>query len=90
MKDKVYLVQYSGGGYTDFYKVVIFATEDENTAIKYVEKFNTLLQKCITYYKKFEDEHGWFDSEKFNNAMVCKWYMLREIHKCYYEQIEVR
>lgn len=56
--EKIYLVKYRGGDFDSSYNVTIFATFDENKAVKYIEKFNHILKKWKQYYSQFE-EYGW-------------------------------
>jgi hypothetical protein len=88
---KHYLVEYAGGSYDDYYNKTIFVTDKKSVAIKYVTKFNRILNEYKNYYKKFEvDQHGmeWIAdeyTEYFN-----RWHRLHNITTCYYEEIPFR
>jgi hypothetical protein len=81
---KMFIVKYCGGDYYDYYSYVIFVTADENKAIKYVTKFNTILKKWKEYYSRFEknDEHV----EKHFD----RWYSLSRVTRCSYDVVDVR
>lgn len=89
----MYIVKYCGGEYEDYYIKDIFVTNDENIAIKYANKFNSIIEKWKKHYKQFEEErHGmtnWIKRE-FIEQHYYRWSLLRDITECYYEKIEVR
>ena len=92
MKNKMYLVRYCGGSYEDYYSAVIFATSKKSTATKYVSKFNRILKKWKKHYSQFEcDEMGfkWIKEEHIEQHFN-RWNSLRDVTRCYYEEIEVR
>jgi len=89
---KIYLVKYFGGSYDDFYTVTIFATEKKSTAAKYVTRFNKILKKWKKYYSQFEDkeyEYAWIKDEHIDPHFD-RWHSLRNITRCYYDEVEVR
>jgi hypothetical protein len=90
--DKIYLVKYNVGDYDNYNSYVIFATNNKSKAIKYASKFNELLKKWRQYYSQFErNENGfnWIKKEHVDKYFY-RWNSLREIGKCYYEEIPVR
>jgi hypothetical protein len=91
--NKIYLVKYYGGGYDDHYTVTIFATTKKATATKYVRRFNKILKKWKEYYSQFEeDKYGimkWL-KEDYTEQYFYRWNSLRNITKCYYEEVPVR
>ena len=91
-KGKFYLVQYYGGSYDDHYNTIIFITNKKSTATKYCSKFNKALKKWNDYYKQFEtDQFGtkWIADEHVEKHFD-RWYSLRNITKCYYEEVSFR
>lgn len=89
---KCYIVKYYGGQYDSYYEVIIFATLNQKTAIKYINKFNGILKKYKDYYTQFEKkEHGY---QWIRDEYIDKYYTrlssLRDVTKCYYEEVEVR
>lgn len=92
MNNKIILVKYCGGDYEDYYTSVVFATANKKTAKNYVTKFNRILKKWKDYYSQFEQDEngfGWLKSE-YAKSHFNRWYSLRNIDKCYYEEIEIR
>ena len=90
--NKMYLVHYSGGYYDDYYVHTIFATADKSVAEKYVDKFNTILDKWKSYYSQFEsDNEGtrWIAPE-YVEKKFARWNMLERIDDSYFTEIEVR
>lgn len=97
---EIYLVKYYGGENEwedeNYYSKIIFATIDENVAIKYVTKFNNILQRWQSYYGKFgkfERCRGYnsaLKNEFFGGVRSRRFYCLMEITKCYYDKIEAR
>lgn len=84
-----YLVRYYGGSYDDYYNIVIFATNKKTTATKYVRKFNSTLKKWKTYYKQFEEnKYGmvWLADKNIEKHFK-RWNELRNITRCYYEEV---
>ena len=91
-KNKVYLVQYCGGNWDDYYTHHIFVTRDKNVAEKYVDKFNTMLEKWTNYYKQFErnPEFGAWIADEHVEQHFNRWHGLNNITRCYYTEIEFR
>lgn len=90
--ENMYLVKYCGGSYDDYYSTVIFATNNKKLATKYITKFNSILKKWKNYYSQFEDKKDVFNwiKEEYVNQHFNRWNSLRDISKCYYEEIKVR
>lgn len=90
--DKIYIVKYYGGYSEDEYSVTIFATTKKSKATKYVTKFNRILKKWKDYYSQFEtDKFGmkWIADEHIEKRFD-RWNSLKNISKCYYEEVPVR
>ena len=88
----MYLVKYCGGSYEDHYIRVLFVTAKKSTATKYVTKFNKILKKWTNYYKQYEsDDHysSWIKDEHAEKYFD-RWWQLRNITRCYWDEIEVR
>lgn len=89
---KMYVVKYSEGSYHDWREVDLFVTNKKRTATKYVAKFNKTLKKWKEHYKKYEyEEFGmtWIE-DQYVEKYFSRWNRLRDINKCYYEEIEIR
>lgn len=87
-----YLVKYYGGGWDDNYEVDIFVTNKKSKATKYVTKFNRILKKWKKYYKQFETVKcgiQWI-SDEYVQKHYDRWNKLRNITRCYYEEVEFR
>ena len=91
MKQKYYLVRYSGGDYEDWYDHPVFTTNNEKTAKTRVENFNNKLPKlkkyCSELTKIFDDTNN---PLYHNVSLYRKVYDILEIHKAYYKEIEFR
>ena len=89
----MYVVKYSKGDYDDYREIIVFVTDRKTTATKYVTKFNKMLKKWREYYSQFEDNKRfpftWFRDDA-PTLYYDRWYMLREIYRCWWEEIEVR
>lgn len=88
---KLYIVKRYGGIWDDYCDVPIFVTMDKKTATKYVTKFNKILKKWKVYYSQFEEpKYGitWIKNEFIDKYY--RWDKIRNITKCYYEEIELR
>ena len=86
--ETIYLVKY----YEDDDSITIFATNNINTAKKYVSKFNKILKKWKDYYSKYCDDRYGFSwiKEEYTYTHFRRWNKLNDIEKCYYEKIELR
>ena len=91
-KEIVYIVSYSRGSYEDHKEIIIFATTKKSKATKYVTKFNRILKKWQEYYKQYETNEvgiSWLKEEHVQKYFD-RWYELRQVNYCYWEQIELR
>jgi hypothetical protein len=90
--EKIYLVRHCGGSYEDSWDNVIFATNKRATAIKYVKKYNGILKKWSQYYSQFEQSDMPFNwiKEQHVKKHFKRWYALRGINKCYYQETNIR
>jgi len=89
---KMYIVRYCGGSYDDCYEANVFVTNKKATATKYVTKFNKVLKKWKEHYKQYEGkEFGmvWIKDEYLEQHFD-RWNSLRNINKCYWNEIELR
>lgn len=82
---KIYVVGYYGGVYDSSYEKIIFCTFDKNKAEKYVNKFNKLLDKWTDYYNDYYNNNN---IDYYNRCY--KYYIITDIMKCKYEEIELR
>ena len=91
--NKIYLVKYYGGSYDDAYEYTIFATITKSKAIKYTAKFNRILKKWKQHYAQYEENKydimPWLKDD-YVEKYFHRWSQLRDITKCYYEEIEIR
>ena len=90
--DKIYIVKYSEGSYEDYLENIIFATINKSTATKYVTRYNKILKKWTEYYSQFEEIKSginWIKDE-FINTKYNRWYCLRKLNKCFWEEVEIR
>lgn len=88
----MYVVKYCGGDHEDYYEKVIFVTDKKSTATKYVTKFNRILKKWKEYYRQYtENEYGFeWIKERYVDQYYRRWYSLRNITRCYWEEVEIR
>lgn len=80
----IYVIYYSTGEYDYFYEIEIFATFDKNLALSYVEKFNRIRNKWMSYYTDLNSSKGLNDNSQY------RYYQILDINPCYYKEIEVR
>lgn len=92
LKEKIYLVKYCGGDYDEYYSTIIFATFNKDFSIKYVKRFNSILNKWKKYYSKYEDERLGFRwiMDEYVEKYFDRWIGLSKVTKCYYEEINIR
>ena len=86
----IYIVRYSTGSYSDYREINIFATTVKSKAIKYVTRFNKILNDLQENNKRFEDKssYNWIKDEYSDYYM--RWYQVRETNRAFWEQIEIR
>lgn len=90
MRDKIYLVKYSIGSYEDYHVIDIFATQSKETADRYVEKFNRILEHWLDYMKEFQDKYGFRDAEKCTTTISYRYYDIIDTGQAFIEEIEIR
>lgn len=91
MKQKYYLVSYSGGAYEDWYTHPVFTTNNEETAKTWVENFNNKLPKLKKYCSELAKILDDADNPLYHNvSLYQKVYNILEIHEAYYKEIEFR
>lgn len=94
--EKIYIVSYSSGDYEDYSNKIIFATMSKSKATKYVTRFNKILKKWKDYYKIYEEKKIWSNKlltwikDEYVEKHYDRWYMLQNINKCRYIEIELR
>ena len=79
---KIYIVMYSEGSYDDYRENIVFATENKNTASKYVRKFNRILKKWKKHYSQYETTKcgfRWIDDD-FIDPYYNRWYSLSKFN----------
>jgi len=90
---KAYVVQYLGGEIDDYFKIIIFVTNSKDKAKKYVEKFNSSLEKWKDYYSQYEEErelgYRWIKDE-YVSKYFNRWFEINNIDECYFEEIDLR
>ena len=92
MKDKkMYLVGYTTGSYDDYWFHTCFVTEDEKTAIKWVQKFDYVVRKQKDALKPYYDDSGYLDEKHWENRIVTKhFHMISDINEASYREIKVK
>lgn len=83
-KEYCYLVTYSVGSHCDYFEHNIFVTKDYEVAKNYVEKFNKILKKSISYYDQFRDTI-WDDNVK--QYIQNRYCQLHEINRATFYKI---
>lgn len=90
---KAYVVQYLGGEIDDYFKIIIFVTNSKDKAKKYVEKFNSSLEKWKDYYSQYEEGrelgYRWIKDE-YVSKYFNRWFEINNIDECYFEEIDLR
>lgn len=88
----MFIVKYCGGGYDNYYTNNIFVTNNKSKATKYVTRFNNILKKWRKHYDQFEhsvDGTPWIKDE-FADQHFNRWNSLRDINRCYMDEVEFR
>lgn len=85
----IFIVEYSTGDWDDYCVNSIFATSNEKTAIRYVNKFNDILEKWKNYYRRFQDKDGYLD-DNISNEIGHRYYQIIGINKAFYYKLELR
>lgn len=87
MKNKIYLCKYSSGSYDDYGEWDVFATFDKDKAQKWVDKFNTKLEK----WKEYMHSHRPDYLEEWDYFPVCdRYWQIVEMNEAFIEEIEIR
>jgi len=88
----MYIVRYCGGSYDDWYESNVFVTDKKATATKFVTKFNKMLKKWKEHYKQYEGKQFGMDwiKDEYVEQHFYRWNRLRDITKCYWDEIELR
>ena len=89
--EKIYIVGYSKGSYSDYQEINIFATSKKSTATKYVTRFNKILKQLEEDNKKFEkpnDFMNWIKDDCFQYYR--RWSEVREINNAFWEELKLR
>ena len=92
-KQNIYIVKYSTGYFENYREITIFATMDEIKAKDYISKYNMILDKLKTQYHKYGDHRGGFSTikEEFKHSNVFyRFYEVFKLHRCFYEEVELR
>jgi hypothetical protein len=91
-KNKLYIVRYTKGQYDSFEKIDIFVTANKRKATKYVTKFNRILKKWKKHYSQYAESDGVIDwiKDEYLEKHYKRWYSLRGINECYWQEIEIR
>lgn len=88
----IFIVYYYGGEYEEFEEKIVFATFDRDVAEKYIQKFNSILDKWKEYYSQFEDNGFHFSPylKLEHEDKYDRWDKLNRITKCVYRKIQIR
>lgn len=87
----VYLVYYSTGNSYYATPHEIFVTEDFGSAQRYVDRFNSILNKWKTIYSEYTHiDHGVVTLKKEFRNKYRRWSMLRETLECKIKTLEFR
>ena len=91
VETNAFLVRYSEGSYDEFQQVPIFTTDSEETAQKYVLKFNNILEKwkLIIYEAYDENLNSDYNIDKIK-TIGFRYYDICEIHGANYIKIDKR
>ncbi len=83
----MYLVSYSEGAWDNHHVINLFVTESEETALKYQEKFNTMLYKWKGYYNSLRWGKDW--ELRLNNPdFEIRYRAIMETGKCRVNKIK--
>lgn len=81
---RMYIVQYTTGAWDNHCEHKVFMTSNEETAIKYCEKFNAMRERWRNYFIKLK-ESGKEDKPVYDRA-----YVIMEVGPCTYYSIPMR
>jgi len=88
--EKIYILKYSSGSYDDFYEQNIFATKSLEKACDYIQKFNSKLEYWKDVMKQYSDEGGYLKEEHYNLAITAHFWTIKDMNRCYMEEVEIR
>ena len=86
---KLYIVRLDIGSWDDHRIVNMFVTKDLVYAKKYVDDFNSRLNKWKDYYRTLSDDCDCWVKEEYEHRYR-RWDKIMETNKCLFEEIEVR
>jgi hypothetical protein len=86
-KEQYYIVFYSEGSHGDYSVIELFVTKDYEYAKKYIDKFNTMLNKWTEYYAQFKD-NIWDDD--FSEHILNRINQLYETNEASISKIDYR
>ena len=88
--EKIYIVKYSEGCYSDYTEHNLFATTKKSIAIKYVTRFNNLLKQLEKRNKIFEIEGSNWISDEYSDKFYRSWYAVNETNKAFWQEIKLK
>jgi hypothetical protein len=93
-KQKIYVVYYSKGSYEDYEKIIIFATNNEDKAIRYACRYMEILNKLRKHYMQFAKD------KEYRRETLCEMYRntpignrfdsIMNLGHCNWEEVELR
>jgi hypothetical protein len=93
-KQKIYVVYYSKGSYEDYEKIIIFATNNEDKAIRYACRYMEILNKLRKHYMQFAKNKEYrleTIEKKYENTPIFKrFYSVMNLGHCFYREVELR
>ena len=84
--NEIYIVKISNNQEEDH---ILFATFNEELAIKHTERVNKFLQKWKLYYKNWYKSIN-HQSNTYKGGSMWKYYYFRDVDTCYYDTLEIR
>jgi hypothetical protein len=91
MMEKIYIVKYSEGYYSDYREHNLFATTKKSIATKYITRFNNLLKQLEKRNKIFESEnYGNWISDEYSDKFYRSWYKVRETNPAFWQEIKLK
>lgn len=89
----VYICYYTTGYYDDYREINVFVTGSKSRAIKWIRKFNRILDKWKQYYSRFETKDfgsfKWIGNE-YVEKHFNRWNSLKMTNGAYITEIEIR
>lgn len=91
IKRRLFIVGYSGGDESGYWRHEIFATDNELLAEVYVKRFNEILKKWKDYYDSIcvDGEFGYRTLPEESN-LTHRYYQVMDVEECYYKEIDFR